>query len=101
MLFYSKITESEGIDKSEGLDVVRDVVFFLINSATFVTSTFSKTETLTIGLMFFPRKDSEVCLHNQFKIQSKLTLLIRCKFMCCSQHFTTYLLSLQNILFFE
>ena len=52
MLFYSKITESEGIDKSEGLHVVHDVVFFLINSATFVTSTFSKTETLTIYLMF-------------------------------------------------
>ena len=28
-------------------------------------------------------------------------LLIHCKFMCCSQHFTTYLLSLQNILFFD
>ena len=52
MLFYSKITESEEIDKSEGLDVVCDVVFLLINSATFVNSTFSKTETLTICLMF-------------------------------------------------
>ena len=28
-------------------------------------------------------------------------LLNHCKFMCCSQHFTTYLLSLQNILFFD
>ena len=36
-----------------------------------------------------------------WKIKLIFTLLIRCKFMCCSQHFTTYLLSLQNILFFD
>ena len=36
-----------------------------------------------------------------WKIKLIYTLLIRCKFMCCSQHFTTYLLSLQNILFFD
>ena len=35
------------------------------------------------------------------KIKLIYTLLIRCKFMCCSQHFTTYLLSLQNILFID
>ena len=36
-----------------------------------------------------------------WKIKLIFTLLIRCKFMCCSQHFTTYLLSLQNILYFD
>ena len=36
-----------------------------------------------------------------WKIKLIYTLLIRCKFMCCSQHFKTYLLSLQYILFFD
>ena len=35
------------------------------------------------------------------KIKLIYTLLIRCKFMCCSQYFTIYLLSLQNLLFFD
>ena len=36
-----------------------------------------------------------------WKIELIYALLIRCKFMCCSQHLTNYLLSLQNILFFD
>ena len=36
-----------------------------------------------------------------WKIKLIYTLLIRCKFMCCSKHFTIYLLSLQNTLFFD
>ena len=36
------------------------------------------------------------------KINLSYTLLIRCKFMCCSQHFTVYLLLLlKHILFFD
>ena len=47
MLFGSHITESEGIDMQG--DVVCTNVEF---SKQFVTSTFSKTETLIISLMF-------------------------------------------------
>ena len=36
-----------------------------------------------------------------WKIKLNYTKIIRCKFMCCSQHFTIYLLLLQNILFFD
>ena len=35
------------------------------------------------------------------KIKLIYTLLIRCKFTCCSQCFTLYLLSLQNLLCFD
>ena len=36
-----------------------------------------------------------------WKIKLIYAALIHCKFMCSSQHFTIYLLSLQNILFFD
>ena len=36
-----------------------------------------------------------------WKIKLIYTLITRCKYMCCSQQFPIYLLSLQNILFFD
>ena len=56
MLYYSKITESEGVDTTERQDVVRNNHILsskpVLNSMRFVTSTFSKTETLTMSLIF-------------------------------------------------
>ena len=47
-------------------------------------------------ILFWPQEEFQM-----WKIKLIYTLLIRCKFMCCSQHFTTYLLLLQNILFVD
>ena len=56
MLYYCKITESEGVDTTERQDVVRNNHILsskpVLNSMRFVTSTFSKTETLTMSLIF-------------------------------------------------
>ena len=51
MLFYNKITESEELDTTEDTDVDRTGLG-LLNSVTFVTSTFSKIEYLSISLIF-------------------------------------------------
>ena len=52
MWFYDKITESEQLDTSIGTDVICTGMVSSKQCVTFVTSTFSKTETLTISLMF-------------------------------------------------
>ena len=48
---------------------------------------------LLFSIDFFPPK--LLLFFLTWKIKLIYTLLIRCKFMCCSQHFTTYLLSLK------
>ena len=45
MLIYDKITDLERLDTSEGTDIIQ-TVWCLLSSVTFVTSTFTKTETL-------------------------------------------------------